>query len=99
MKWAFLHVNDSHMGTPRSYRFRPSVNRRWAAIKRQMAAIDAETKFGFHRCDVTDSGIEVTPIFGDDQCEEFDSYGPMGHPSVDQRDYSAARESPPLVPG
>ena len=40
--WTFLHVNDSHMGTPRSYRFRPAINRRWAAIHRQMAKIDAE---------------------------------------------------------
>ena len=40
--WTFLHANDSHMGTPRSYRFRPAVNRRWAAIKEQMAAIDAD---------------------------------------------------------
>ncbi|MFT5493575.1 MAG: hypothetical protein ACI8V5_003972, partial [Limisphaerales bacterium] len=27
--WTFLHVNDSHMGTARSYRFRPAVNQRW----------------------------------------------------------------------
>ena len=59
---------------------------------------DAETRFGFHRCDVTVSGIEVTQILGHDQCEEFDSYGPMGHPPVEQRDYAAARDSPPLEP-
>ena len=44
--WTFLQFNDSHMGTPRSFRFRPAINRRWAAIKRQMAAIDA--KFLLH---------------------------------------------------
>ncbi|MEE2844836.1 MAG: hypothetical protein VX761_10045 [Planctomycetota bacterium] len=40
--WTFLHVNDSHMGTPRSYRFRPAVNRRWAAIRQQMLDINAD---------------------------------------------------------
>ena len=40
--WTFLHVNDSHMGTPRSYRFRPAINQRWAAIKRQIAATKAD---------------------------------------------------------
>ncbi len=25
--WTFLHVNDSHMCTPRSFRFRPVINR------------------------------------------------------------------------
>ncbi len=44
------------------------------------------------------NGIEVTFIPGDDQCEEFDSYGPWGHPRIDERDYSVARERPPLEP-
>ena len=52
--WTFLHVNDSHMGTPRSFRFRPAVNRRWAAIKRQMEAIDAD--FLLHGGDLTRDG-------------------------------------------
>ena len=39
---------------PRSYRFRPAVNRRWAAIKKQMAAIDAE--FLLHGGDLTRDG-------------------------------------------
>jgi hypothetical protein len=38
----FLHINDHHIGTPRSYRFRPAINRRWAAIKRQISEIDAD---------------------------------------------------------
>ncbi len=59
---------------------------------------DADTRFGFQRCEVTDAGIEVTFIPGSDQCDEFDSFGPMGHPPIDQRDYSAAREQPPLDP-
>ena len=52
--WTFLHVNDSHMGTPRSYRFRPAVNARWAAIKQQMAALPAE--FLIHGGDLTRDG-------------------------------------------
>ena len=59
---------------------------------------EADTRFGFHCCEVTDAGIEITFIPGDDQCAEFDSYGPMGHPPVGVRDYSAARESPALIP-
>ena len=59
---------------------------------------DAETRFGFHRCDVSESGIDVTFIPGDDQCEEFDTFGPWGHPSIPERDYSIAREKPPLIP-
>lgn len=59
---------------------------------------DADTRFGYRRCRVTDNGIDVAFVPGADQCEEFDSFGPMGHPPVDQRDYSVARESPPLRP-
>jgi len=59
---------------------------------------DADTRFGFHRCEVTETGIEVAFVPGDDQCDEFDSFGPMGHPSISTRDYSIAREKPPLVP-
>ncbi len=97
-----LFCGHIHTGRPvqvvdgiRLYRTMPAGNTAQLAERWP----DAETQFGFHSCDVTDSGIEVTPIFGDDQCEEFDSYGPMGHPPIDQRDYSAARESPPLMPG
>jgi predicted phosphodiesterase len=58
----------------------------------------ADTRVGFHRCNVSPSGIDVTFIPGADQCDEFDSYGPWGHPSISERDYSIARERPPLVP-
>ena len=57
---------------------------------------EADARFGFQRCDVTDRGIEVTFIPGGDQCDEFGSYGPMGHPSAELRDYSIAREKPSL---
>lgn len=57
---------------------------------------EADTRFGFQRCDVTEAGIDVTFIPGDNQCDEFDSFGPMGHPSAELRDYSIAREQPSL---
>ncbi|MCA9015632.1 MAG: hypothetical protein KDA77_09910, partial [Planctomycetaceae bacterium] len=59
---------------------------------------EADTSFGFHRCDVTDSGIEVTFIPGNDQCEEFGTFGPLGHPPIEERDYSVAVEQPPIQP-
>ncbi len=59
---------------------------------------DIDTRFGFQRCDVTSSGIAVTFVPGTDQCDEFDSFGPMGHPPIGERDYSVAREHPPLAP-
>lgn len=65
------------------------MSERWA---------DAETRFGFQRCDVTDAGIDVTFVPGHEQCGEFDSYGPMGHPPAELRDYSIARECPALEP-
>jgi 3',5'-cyclic AMP phosphodiesterase CpdA len=59
---------------------------------------DIETRQGFQLCEVTGKGIEVTFVPGDDQCAEFDSYGPGGHPRLRDRDYSLAREQPPLSP-
>lgn len=59
---------------------------------------EADTRFGFHRCDVTEKGIEVTFIPGNDQCDEFGTFGPLGHPPVEERDYSVAEEQPPLQP-
>ncbi|MCA9141307.1 MAG: metallophosphoesterase [Planctomycetaceae bacterium] len=58
----------------------------------------ADTRFGFHRCHVTALGIDVQFVPGDDQCEEFGTFGPLGHPPVDQRDYSVAQEQPLLKP-
>lgn len=57
---------------------------------------DAETRFGFQRCDVHDAEIKVTFVPGNDQCDEFDAYGPMGHPPAEKRDYSLAQERPGL---
>ncbi|MCA9017543.1 MAG: metallophosphoesterase, partial [Planctomycetaceae bacterium] len=53
-QWTFLHVNDSHMGTARSYRFRPAINKRWAAIKQQMSEIEADLLL--HGGDLTRDG-------------------------------------------
>ena len=59
---------------------------------------DADTRFGFHRCDVTPSGIQIEFVPGADQCDEFGTYGPLGHPPVRERNYAVAREHPPLKP-
>tara|TARA_R110002095_G_scaffold35763_3_gene33586 strand:- start:182 stop:1171 length:990 start_codon:yes stop_codon:yes gene_type:complete len=59
---------------------------------------EADTRFGFHHCDVTDSGIDVTFIPGNDQCEEFGTFGPLGHPPIEERDYSAAEQQPSIQP-
>ena len=57
---------------------------------------ETETRFGFHRCDVSPTGIEVTFVPGVDQCEEFGTWGPWGHPAPHERDYSQATEQPSL---
>ncbi|NCO37976.1 MAG: hypothetical protein COZ06_04540 [Armatimonadetes bacterium CG_4_10_14_3_um_filter_66_18] len=59
---------------------------------------EVETRQGFQRCEVTETGIDVTFVPGADPCEEFDGYGPGGHPKLSDRDYSLAREQPPLAP-
>jgi len=59
---------------------------------------DIETRWGFHLCTVTDVGIDVVFVPGDNQCAEFNSYGPGGHPPLEGRDYSVASEQPPLEP-
>lgn len=57
-----------------------------------------ESRCGFQLCRVTEEGIRISFVPGDDQCEEFDNYGPGGHPKLSDRDYSIAREAPPLAP-
>ena len=57
-----------------------------------------DTRFGYHRCTVTEGQINVEFILGNDQCEEFGTYGPLGHPRVEDRDYSVATEQPPISP-
>src|SRR6056297_1907780 len=52
--WTFLHVNDGHLGTARSFRFRPAINQRWAAIRQQMAVSGADLLI--HGGDLTRDG-------------------------------------------
>jgi 3',5'-cyclic AMP phosphodiesterase CpdA len=59
---------------------------------------DADTRFGFHQCTVGPEGIDVQFVLGDDQCDEHGTFGPLGHPPVEERDYSVAQEKPPLTP-
>lgn len=59
---------------------------------------EIDTRFGYHRCTVDDTGIDVEFIPGNDQCEEFGTYGPLGHPKVEDRDYSVAQQHPPIQP-
>ncbi len=59
---------------------------------------EAQTQQGFQLCEVTEDHIKVRFVAGADQCEEFDSYGPGGHPRIEDRDYSPSREQPPLSP-
>ena len=96
-----LFCGHVHTGRPvqvvdgiRLYRTQPAGNTAQLAERWP----DADTRFGFQRCEVTREGIEVTFIPGDDQCEEFGTYGPLGHPAIGQRDYSQSRETPPLQP-
>ena len=63
--WTFMHVNDSHMGSPRSYRFRPAINKRWAAIRQQMLAVDAELLL--HGGDLTRDGDTHEFEYDDDE--------------------------------
>ena len=96
-----LFCGHVHTGRPvqvvdgiRIYRAQPAGNTAQLADRWS----DADRRYGFHCCQVNGTGIEVTFIPGDDQCDEFGTFGPMGHPAVAERDYSAAREKPALVP-
>ena len=59
---------------------------------------DSDTRFGFHRCEVTRDGIHVQFELGADQCDEFGTYGPLGHPPVAERNYELATQHPPIIP-
>ena len=45
--------------------------------------------------DVEEHAISIIMLIS--QCEDFNSYGPGGHPTISDRDYSQAREEPPLT--
>jgi hypothetical protein len=59
---------------------------------------EIETRQGFHRCDVTETGVDVAFVPGDVQIEDYDVYGSAGHPTLEERDYANAPEQPPLAP-
>jgi len=59
---------------------------------------DIETRFGFQFGTVSEDGIRVEFVPGEDQCGEFDTHGPGGHVRIEDRDYSVATEQPPLSP-
>ena len=52
--WTFVHVTDNHLGTPRSYRFRPAINKRWFGIRNQIVASNADLML--HSGDLTRDG-------------------------------------------
>lgn len=52
--WHFSHVTDTHLGTRRSYRFRPALDQNWRATKRQIAAAPADLLL--HGGDLTRDG-------------------------------------------
>ena len=59
---------------------------------------EVESRVGFHKCMVTDGGIDVAFVPGKNQTKEYGTYGPGGHPPISERDYSIAREEPHLSP-
>jgi hypothetical protein len=63
---------------------------------------DSELRAGFHRCDVRDGEIDVRFIpcdaLDEAQAAEANRWGPGGHPTLIERDYSIATEKPPLQP-
>lgn len=59
---------------------------------------EVETRQGFQLCEVTEDGVTVTFVPGDDQSEETGIWGPGGHPRLEDRDYSIAQQQPPLSP-
>lgn len=38
--WAFVHVSDIHVGSPRSYRFQPAWNEHWRTARRQIQELN-----------------------------------------------------------
>ncbi len=59
---------------------------------------EIETRQGFQLCEVGEEEITVTFVPAEDQSPVTDAWGPGGHPRLEERDYSPAREQPPLAP-
>ena len=94
-----LFCGHVHTGRPvqevegiRLYRTQPAGNtgqlaERWP---------EADTRFGFHRCDVGESGIEVTFVVGEEQCDGA-AGGGVGeelHGEQDRDDHPAVVDPP-----
>lgn len=41
-RWQFVHVTDIHVGSPRSFRFKPALNDNWATAARQIKALQPD---------------------------------------------------------
>lgn len=53
--WNFVFLTDFHMGTPRSYRFRPAINANWKVARRQI--LDARPDLLLVGGDMTRDGM------------------------------------------
>ena len=56
---------------------------------------DGDPRLGYHRFEVSDDGIAESFVPLARESDNMDGYGPGGHPTVEQRDYSLAWEDPP----
>lgn len=59
---------------------------------------ETETRQGFQLCEVAGNEISVSFVPAEDQSPIDDARGPSGHPRLEERDYSLAREKPPPAP-
>ncbi|MGI5819522.1 MAG: metallophosphoesterase family protein [Armatimonadota bacterium] len=56
---------------------------------------DGDPTLGYHRFEVTDSGIAETFVPLEQESTSDEGFGPGGHPDPEERDYSLAWEEPP----
>lgn len=40
--WSFVHITDTHVGSPRSFRFRPYINDNWETAKQQIQQLQPD---------------------------------------------------------
>lgn len=96
--WMFVYVADIQVGSPRSFRFQPAWNENWETARKQIIDINPEflliggdPTLGFFKYDVSTDKIEKSfiPLA---KVSTRKGYGPGGHPSPEERDYSKAWE-------
>ncbi len=56
---------------------------------------DGDTTLGYHRFEVSESGIAESFVPLEIESDSDEGYGPGGHPDPEERDYSLAWEEPP----